>query len=104
MEPFYILHSRSNKPPSHPLTIQYHYADDPPLALVPQTADEHVILLDYDKDETVPVATSLSEKDIVVDIKVTTAPGAGEFKRNEKMYIVHTAPLYVFLQLRSQLF
>jgi hypothetical protein len=108
--PFYILlsHStvRDDETPSstslktlgHPI-IQYHYADDSPLALVPQNPDEHVLVLDYDPSSTpsnVPTVKSISRTMAVTGVKVSEAPGAAaaheelKIKRNDKMYILET--------------
>ncbi|TRM65801.1 hypothetical protein BD626DRAFT_566457 [Schizophyllum amplum] len=43
--PYYILLSHSGVLAHAPIT--YHYADDPALALLPETPDEHVVLLDW---------------------------------------------------------
>lgn len=108
--PFYILVSHSSllnnsTTPStssttlgHP-SIQYHYADDSPLSLVPQTADEHVLVLDYNPtnmSSNVPTIKSISRSLAVTGVKVSEAPGATaahdelKIKRNDKMYILET--------------
>ncbi|KII93521.1 hypothetical protein PLICRDRAFT_35743 [Plicaturopsis crispa FD-325 SS-3] len=104
--PFYVLVSHSslsNISPStaqsaslaHP-TIQYHYADDSPLTLLPQSPSEHVLVLDYDPGATnAPVVNSLSRGLVVSGLKVAEAPGAAavaddEPGRNDRMYILET--------------
>ena len=82
---------------SHP-TVEYHYADDMPNALLPQSPGEHVLVLDYDPHRPMtPVAKSLSTNITVVGVKVAEAPGAPspeeEGPRNDKMYVLETATL-----------
>ncbi|PSR72396.1 hypothetical protein PHLCEN_2v11739 [Hermanssonia centrifuga] len=79
---------------SHP-TIEYHYADDLPHALLPQSPDEHVVVLDYDPAlGASPTAHCLSTSLAVVAVKVAEAPGAGLIEedgpKNSKMYVVQT--------------
>lgn len=75
---------------SHPL-IQYHYADDSPIALLPREPDEQVIVLDYDPaDPLNPGVKSISSSLAVTAVKVTDAPGAGETQENDKIYILET--------------
>ncbi|KIY45424.1 hypothetical protein FISHEDRAFT_61149 [Fistulina hepatica ATCC 64428] len=49
--PFYILFSHRTSPDDAPILghpkIEYHYSDDSPLHLLPQTPNEHVVVLDY---------------------------------------------------------
>ncbi|KIK71202.1 hypothetical protein GYMLUDRAFT_132526, partial [Collybiopsis luxurians FD-317 M1] len=90
--PYYILFSTqpaSSSTLGHP-TIQYHYADDSPLALLPQHPDEHVLLLDYDPNSQKPIVTSTSRTLAVTGVKIGEAPGAAvaEDKRNDRMYII----------------
>jgi hypothetical protein len=81
----------------HPV-IEYHYADDLPHALLPQTAQEHVLVLDYDPTTgTVPIAHSLSTDLAVLGVKVTDVPAASSvtddapiLKRNGKIYVIET--------------
>ncbi|OBZ79214.1 hypothetical protein A0H81_00717 [Grifola frondosa] len=82
---------------SHP-TIQYHYADDDPRALLPQFPGEHVLVLDYDSAKSPsPTLKSLSADLAVTGLKVCDAPGAGvveeECARNDKMYVLETTTL-----------
>jgi len=86
--PYYILFSAEPANSlGHPI-IQYQYADDSPLALLPQR-EEHVLLLEYDEDSSVTV-TSISTTLIVTGVKAEEAPGAAvaDNKRNDKMYII----------------
>jgi hypothetical protein len=99
--PYYILVSHSPlsaQTPGAPSTalchpvIQYHYADDSPLSLLPQTAGEHVLVLDYDPAS--PNAKSISANVAVTALKVAEAPGAiaaeDELRKNDRMYILET--------------
>ncbi|KAJ3841063.1 hypothetical protein F5878DRAFT_34680 [Lentinula raphanica] len=106
--PYYILFSTQPANSSslgHP-TIQYQYADDSPLALLPQHPDEHVLLLEFDQTSSVPTVTSTSRTLAVTGIKVEEAPGAAvaEDKHNDRMYIIEatTAPVEDKLQLSSE--
>ncbi|KAI0036697.1 hypothetical protein K488DRAFT_40704 [Vararia minispora EC-137] len=101
--PHFILVSHSTQPEgdaagpsrtlSHP-SIQYHYADDPPLALLPRSSDEQVLILDYDPTGRVPPhAQSLSGPATVTGITVTDAPGTPSDESspwNNKMFVVNT--------------
>ncbi|KAJ6574814.1 hypothetical protein B0H19DRAFT_1125875 [Mycena capillaripes] len=94
--PFYILCSAPNAALVHP-TIQYHYNDDPPLALVPHPS-EHVLVLDYDPETTAPpTVQSISPSISVTGLRVEEAPGAaaaaaeeGNVARNDRMFIIDT--------------
>ena len=77
-------------------TIEYHYADDSPHALLPRTPEEHVLVLDYDPTQVpLPTAQSLSPDLAVKGVKVVDAPGAGvapdEGPRNNKLYVIETS-------------
>ena len=105
--PYYILISQtdlaanpSQQPAlssslSHPI-IQFHYADDSPLALLPQSPNEQVLVLDYDPSSSSaqPIAKSISHNVALSGMKVAEAPGAGatleagDKKVNDKMYIL----------------
>lgn len=102
--PYYVLVSQSslaggNGPSAttlgHPC-IQYHYTDDSPLALLPQSSDEHVLILDHYASDRVPIMKSISRDLAVTGIKVSEAPGANaahdelKIQRNDKMYILET--------------
>ena len=84
--PYYALVSTAQSTaPSGPITpvlnhpvLQYHYANDSPLSLLPRTPDEQVLVLDY--NPLTPQFTrvqSISGSAAVTGIKVTEAPGAG---------------------------
>lgn len=98
--PFYVLCEHSaihSGPPSNALahpTIQYHYANDSPLALWPQHPNEHVLVLDYDPTTTKTTLKSMSNDLAVVSLKVEEAPGAGaadaDGTRSDRMYIIQT--------------
>lgn len=96
--PFYILvaHQNASQPSSsnnlrHPAT-QYHYSDDPALALMPQHPNEQVLVFNY--DETASTVQSISEDLIVTGLRVEEAPGAAATSaeegdaRNDRMYII----------------
>ncbi|KAI0321702.1 hypothetical protein OF83DRAFT_1098242 [Amylostereum chailletii] len=103
--PYYILVSHSSpqstapgntKALTHP-AIQYHYADDPPLAVLPHSRDEEVLVLDYDPSGLAsPHAQTLSGNSVVTGVKVT-APGAAaagnDFAWSEKMFVLQTTRL-----------
>ena len=87
--PYYALVSTSSQAQStaptgsatpvlnHPV-LQYHYANDSPLSLLPRTPNEQVLVLDY--NPLTPQFTrvqSISGGAAVTGIKVTEAPGAG---------------------------
>ncbi|KAK0465395.1 uncharacterized protein EV420DRAFT_1637532 [Desarmillaria tabescens] len=102
--PYYILFSNSSLSPTpsatlgHP-TIQYHYADDSPLSLLPQHPQEHVLLLDFDPSSSAPpTVKSISKNMSVTGLKIEDAPGVaavdeGGTKRAEKMFIIETTML-----------
>lgn len=79
---------------NHPI-LQYHYANDRPLSLLPESAGEQVLLLDYDPLK--PVSTrvqSISGNAAITGIRVTEAPGAGtaeeEASVSSKMFVLET--------------
>lgn len=100
--PYYVLCSRStptttapNAALIHP-AIQYHYKDDPSLALVPHPA-EQVLILDYDPDTNAPpTVQSISPSISVTGLRVEEAPGAAAaatdegVARNDRMFIIET--------------
>ena len=110
--PYYILVSHSpldlqatSSTLTHPV-VQYHYADDSPLALLPHTPDEHVLVLDYTdltssavESTGVPAVKSISRMLAVTAVKVSEAPGAAaaheelQINRNDNMYIVETCTM-----------
>ena len=79
---------------SHPI-LQYHYANDRPLSLLPENAEEQVLLLDYDPLN--PASTrlqSISGNAAITGIRVTDAPGAGSTEEDvcwsSKMFVLET--------------
>jgi hypothetical protein len=103
--PFYILCSSSPisaaTVPGAPSTtlghpaIQYHYKDDSPFALLPQTPDEQILILDWDPNgapASVPAVRSISRNVAVTAVRVAEAPGAAaeDEVRNDRMYIIET--------------
>jgi hypothetical protein len=102
--PYYVLVSSSSRAqpttttgsvapvPSHPI-IQYHYANDSPLSLLPRFPDEQVLVLDYDPlNPSFTRAQSISGSSAVTGIKVTDAPGAGEgdVSWSKSMFVLET--------------
>lgn len=119
--PYYVLLSQTRLPghaiapgPTsfiHPV-IEYHFADDPPHILLPNSPSESVIILDYDGSST-PIAQSLHKSLAVNAVKVSEAPGAavaavreGQSNRNDKMYVIEIIngmeDRYVFIIRISQ--
>ncbi|KIP12022.1 hypothetical protein PHLGIDRAFT_21318 [Phlebiopsis gigantea 11061_1 CR5-6] len=80
---------------SHPV-IQYHYADDVPNMLLPQSPHEQVLILDYDPTNmTVPMAQSLSPDLAVLGVKVAEAPSSTiddnpNPRSNNYIYVIET--------------
>ena len=79
---------------SHPI-LQYHYANDRPLSLLPESTDEQVLLLEY--DPLSPASTrvqSISGNAAITGIRVTDAPGAGSAEEDAcwsgKMFVLET--------------
>ena len=80
---------------SHPI-VQYHHANDRPLSLLPESASEQVLLLDY--DPLSPASTrvqSISGNAAITGIRVTDAPGAGSAEEDaywsSKMFVLETS-------------
>ena len=98
--PYYILVSRSS-PSSHALghpIIQYHYADDSPLALWPQTPGQQVLVLDYNPaSPSPPTVNSISKHITVTALHTLDAPGAAAAAdndhKNDTMYIIDTTAI-----------
>jgi len=97
--PFYVLVAHSNAPDGalsntlgHPV-IQYHYADDSPLSLLPSHPDEHVLVLNYDHNIQ-PTVQSLSKNLSVMGLRLEEAPGAAASDEsrstNSTMFIIET--------------
>ncbi|KAK2461778.1 hypothetical protein APHAL10511_006241 [Amanita phalloides] len=104
MWPYYILVAHSPLSSSFPAalsntlahpTIQYHYQDDSPLALLPQNPDEHVLVLDYDPHSpTLPTVQSLSKTLAVTGLRIEEAPGAATADpKNDRMYMIETTEI-----------
>ena len=79
---------------SHPV-LQYHYANDSPLSLLPRFPDEQVLVLDYDPlNPSYTRAQSISGSSAVTGIKVTDAPGAGSAEADvgwsKSMFVLET--------------
>ncbi|KAF8271340.1 hypothetical protein EI94DRAFT_1720386 [Lactarius quietus] len=80
---------------SHPI-LQYHYANDRPLSLLPKSGGEQVLLLDYDPVN--PASTrvqNISGNAAITGIRVTDAPGAGSAEEDAcwsgKMFVLETS-------------
>ncbi len=68
--------------------IHYHYADDPPLSLMP-SKDRENIILDYDpSSDQSPIVRSVSEGLAVTGVKVTDAPGIIKGDKNPNMFVI----------------
>ncbi|KAI9462512.1 hypothetical protein BJY52DRAFT_1355195, partial [Lactarius psammicola] len=81
-------------PVLHPI-LQYHYANDRPLSLLPESTGEQVLLLDY--DPLSPASTrvqSISGNAAITGIRITDAPGAGSAEEDAcwsgKMFVLET--------------
>ncbi|KAI9445150.1 hypothetical protein H4582DRAFT_1913579, partial [Lactarius indigo] len=79
---------------SHPI-LQYHYANDRPLSLLPGSTGEQVLLVDY--DPLSPASSrvqSISGNAAITGIRVTDAPGAGSAEEDacwsSKMFVLET--------------
>lgn len=99
--PYYILVAHSSlqhNPASQSISalihadIEYRYADDSPLSLLPRYSDEHVLVFNYDPaNATKPTISSTSRQLALSGAKVLPAPGArvGEdASKNDNMYIL----------------
>jgi len=90
--PYYILLANDGALLGHPV-IQYHYADDSPLSLLPTHPDEHILVLNYDPS-TQPTVQSISQNLSVTGLKLEEAPGAAASDesrtRNNTMFIIET--------------
>ncbi|KAF9240952.1 hypothetical protein BU15DRAFT_73808 [Melanogaster broomeanus] len=75
--------------------IEYRYADDSPLSLLPQHPDEHILVLNHDPANPIkPTVKSTSNQLALSGIKVLPAPGAGadeDANRNDNMYVLEVA-------------
>lgn len=109
--PHYVILSQSNLPsassssaPSGPVpssstlvfpTIHYHYADDPPLSLLPSKDAPPYLIMDWDPNVAPgdTVVKSISDAITVVGTKVAPAPGvsdAVDHDRNTNMFVIET--------------
>lgn len=97
--PTYVLlsHSQVSSGPAtliHPV-IQYQYADDSPLNILPTHPDEHVLVLNHDPAIPEPFVQSISNSLVVTSVKVDEAPGAAADDphnlRNNSMFVIETA-------------
>ncbi|KAA1468658.1 hypothetical protein DENSPDRAFT_834050 [Dentipellis sp. KUC8613] len=101
--PYYILVSHSCQNPNAPTptlthpTIQYHYADDMPLHILPTSRDEQVLVLDRDPlHPEFPRGQSITGNIAVTGVKVTDAPGVGaddDPEYSNRMFILETTKL-----------
>ncbi|KAH6917213.1 hypothetical protein BKA70DRAFT_1251622 [Coprinopsis sp. MPI-PUGE-AT-0042] len=97
--PYYVFVALNNTSTSQPTSsttlrhprIQYHYADDSPLSLLPEHPDEHVLLL----DAGISTATvhSISPELITTGLKIEDAPAASTVDATDgsRMYIIEAA-------------
>lgn len=78
---------------AHP-ALQYHYADDSPLCLLPTQPDEHVLIFNYDPKSKFANIQSISDTLAVTGLRVEEAPGAvandSGIKKNTSMFIIET--------------
>ncbi|KAF8140090.1 hypothetical protein EV363DRAFT_326629 [Boletus edulis] len=72
--------------------IEYRYADDSPLSLLPHFPDEHVLVFNYDPAAPAkPTISSTSSQLALSGVKVLPAPGARvdeDASKNDNMYIL----------------
>ena len=100
--PLYVLlqpnHPSTSSAPAtfvHPV-IEYHFADDPATALLPTSANESVLVLDYSIPDATPTVQSLHPGSAISNLRIVDAPGvasaqqAGPNIPNDKMYIIET--------------
>jgi len=101
--PFYVLlaHSPLSNIPSgalsntlaHPV-VQYHYADDSPLSILPTHPDENVLILDYDPVSSQPTVNSISDSLVTTGLMLEDAPGAAaddsKMQKNTSMFVIET--------------
>jgi hypothetical protein len=95
--PYYILvaHQHTSAGQSSALIhadVEYRYADDSPLSLLPRFPDEHVLVFNYDPaSATKPTINSTSSQLALSGVKVLPAPGTRadeDASKNGNMYIV----------------
>lgn len=99
--PYYILVSlqHNSTGQSNALVhadIEYRYADDSPLSLLPRLPDEHVLVFNYDPaSATKPIINSTSSHLALSGVKVLPAPGArvdDDASKNNNMYVLEVTP------------
>ena len=97
--PQYVLISKAGSQTTnaetliHPTVIHYHYADDPPLPLVP--IGQTLLVMDFDDKDpnTLPLVHSLSEDVAVTGVRVSEAAGfvpPTDIPVNPFMYVIET--------------
>jgi hypothetical protein len=95
--PYYILVSLQHNSPNQSnalvhADIEYRYADDSPLSLLPHFPDEHVLVFNYDPAAPAkPTISSTSSQLALSGVKVLPAPGTRadeDASKNGNMYIV----------------
>ncbi|KAN0100771.1 hypothetical protein V8E55_000755 [Tylopilus felleus] len=95
--PYYILVSLQHNSASQSnalihADIEYRYADDSPLSLLPRFPDEHVLVFNYDPaSATKPTICSTSSRFALSGVKVLPAPGARadeDVSKNDNLYIL----------------
>jgi hypothetical protein len=101
--PFYVLlaHSPLSNVPSGALSntlahpaVQYHYADDSPLSILPTHPDENVLILNYDPMSSQHTVQSVSDSLVTTGLMLEEAPGAAAddstVQRNTSMFVIET--------------
>jgi len=77
------------------VNVEYRYADDSPLTLLPRHTDEHVLVLNHDPAKgDIPTVQSTSTHMAVTGVKVSVAPGAStneDYGRNDSMFVLEVA-------------
>ena len=92
--PYYILvaHTVTQSNALVHADIEYRYADDSPLSLLPRFPDEHVLVFNYDPaNPAKPTVSSTSSQLALSGVKVVPAPGARvdeDAGKNDNMYIL----------------
>ncbi|KAH7915358.1 hypothetical protein BJ138DRAFT_1054966 [Hygrophoropsis aurantiaca] len=100
--PYYILVAHSSlqhtSSGSHSNTlahpdIEYCYADDSALSILPRSPDEHVLILNYDPGQAhISTVKSTSSHLAATGLKISSAPGAGadeeDSGKNDNMYVL----------------
>lgn len=101
--PYYLLVSLSSLKHSSGFSssslahanVEYRYADDSPLTLLPRHPDEHLLVLNHDPAKgEIPTVQSTSTHMAVTSVKVSIAPGAStneDHGRNDSMFVLEVA-------------